>query len=198
RELKDSANDAGARDARRRMEELAATEGRALARIDEEDAVAPVTQPGVLPSEVDIGDYVSVSTLGGKTARVVEFRDNDPVILVGSVKMTVPRVSVTRAHPPEVQGRIQIPVRGDLPEVEAQSEIDLRGFRAGEIDDVVMHAVDSAVRADLKSIRIIHGKGTGALRERVSEMLRKESRVSGFRLGAWNEGGAGVTIVEIR
>jgi DNA mismatch repair protein MutS2 len=73
----------------------------------------------------------------------------------------------------------------------------LRGLRAGEIEDVVMQAVDSAVRADLKSLRIIHGKGTGALRERVAEMLRKESRVASFRLGAWNEGGAGVTVAEL-
>jgi DNA mismatch repair protein MutS2 len=66
----------------------------------------------------------------------------------------------------------------------------------GDIDDIVMHAVDNAVRADLKSLRIIHGKGTGALRERVSEMLRKEPRIANVRLGAWNEGGAGVTVVE--
>ena len=57
---------------------------------------------------------------------------------------------------------------------------------------------DDAVRADLKSIRIIHGKGTGALRDRVGEMLRKEARVSNFRLGAWNEGGAGVTVVDLK
>jgi len=85
-----------------------------------------------------------------------------------------------------------------LPEIHAQSEIDLRGMRVNEIDDIVMHAVDAAIRADLKTLRIIHGKGTGALRERVSEMLRKESRVTSFRLGAWNEGGAGVTVVELK
>ena len=60
------------------------------------------------------------------------------------------------------------------------------------------HAGDAAVCAELKVIRIIHGKGTGALRERVTEMLRKESRVTNFRLGAWNEGGAGVTVVELK
>jgi DNA mismatch repair protein MutS2 len=53
------------------------------------------------------------------------------------------------------------------------------------------------VRADLKSLRIIHGKGTGALRDRVAEMLSKDVRVSSHRLGAWNEGGAGVTIAEL-
>jgi DNA mismatch repair protein MutS2 len=70
-------------------------------------------------------------------------------------------------------------------------------MRVGEVEDVVMQAVDAAVRADLKSLRIIHGKGTGALRDRVAEMLRKESRVTGFRLGAWNEGGVGVTVAEL-
>ena len=61
-----------------------------------------------------------------------------------------------------------------------------------------MRLFDAAIRADLKTLRIIHGKGTGALRERVTEMLRKESRVTSFRLGAWNEGGAGVTVVELK
>ena len=59
-----------------------------------------------------------------------------------------------------------------------------------------MQALDDAVRADLKSLRIIHGKGTGALRARVGEMLHKDTRVRAFRLGAWNEGGAGVTVAE--
>jgi len=46
-------------------------------------------------------------------------------------------------------------------------------------------------------VRIIHGKGTGALRERVTELLRKDTRVRSFRLGLWNEGGSGVTIAEL-
>ena len=53
------------------------------------------------------------------------------------------------------------------------------------------------LKADLRELRVIHGKGTGALRARVAEMLRKDTRVAGFRLGAWNEGGAGVTVAEL-
>jgi DNA mismatch repair protein MutS2 len=60
-----------------------------------------------------------------------------------------------------------------------------------------MQSIDDAVRADLHRLRIIHGKGTGVLRERVTEMLRKDTRVKAFRLGAWNEGGAGVTVAEL-
>ena len=111
--------------------------------------------------------------------------------------MSVPRKSLEKVAAPRAAEHVSVSIRGDVPEVEAKSEIDLRGLRAAEIEDVLMQAVDSAVRADLKSLRIIHGKGTGALRERVSEMLRKESRVASFRLGAWNEGGAGVTVAEL-
>jgi DNA mismatch repair protein MutS2 len=70
-------------------------------------------------------------------------------------------------------------------------------MRAGELDEVVLQALDAAIRADLPSLRIIHGKGSGALRGRVAEMLRKDTRVRSFRIGAWNEGGAGVTVAEL-
>ena len=79
----------------------------------------------------------------------------------------------------------------------AAREIDLRGMRFDEVDDVLLPALDNAVRADLRSLRIIHGKGTGALRDRVTELLRKDTRARSFRMGLWNEGGAGVTVVEL-
>ena len=200
RELRESsavaAVEDSAREARRRMEQLAASEGDALARleVDARKEVPATSEPG---GEIVTGGFVSVSTMGDRTARVIELREGDAVVAFGSVKMTVHRAALKPARRPEGDERAHVFVRGDIPEVEASSEIDLRGLRAGEIEDVVMHAVDSAIRADLKAIRIIHGKGTGALRERVSEMLRKESRVSSFRLGAWNEGGAGVTVAEL-
>ena len=195
-ELKESAAaDEAARAARRRMEQLAAAEGEAISALEVEEK-QPVETRAPPQGEVAPGSYVSLATLGGRTARVVEFRDGDAIVAVGSVKMTVPKASLSPANAPEGE-RIQITIRGDAPEINAKSEIDLRGLRAAEIEDVVMQAVDSAVRADLKSLRIIHGKGTGALRERVAEMLRKESRVASFRLGAWNEGGAGVTVAEL-
>ena len=83
---------------------------------------------------------------------------------------------------------------GDAPEVHVSTEINLLGLRADEAEGAVMQALDSAIRADLKSLRIIHGKGTGALRQVVDEMLRKDTRVREFHMGSWNEGGAGVTI----
>lgn len=199
RELRDASTAAAeeaAREARRRMEQLAALEGQALSALEEE------TERPRVPAEgkghtIGEGDYVSVPALGGRTARVVELRDGEVIVALGSVKMAVPRATLHAAQAPDAGERVQVAIRGDIPEVAVKTEIDLRGLRAGEIEDLLMQAVDSAVSADLKSLRIIHGKGTGALRERVAEMLRKETRVSSFRLGAWNEGGAGVTVAEL-
>jgi DNA mismatch repair protein MutS2 len=109
--------------------------------------------------------------------------------------MRVPAATLRLTARPAVEE--VVPPAADLPEVHAVSEIDVRGRRAGEIDELVLQAIDAAIRADLPELRIIHGKGTGALRERVGEMLRKDARVQAIRLGAWNEGGAGVTIAEL-
>ena len=197
RELKTAseAGDEAARDARKRVEQLANEQGRELDRLE---ASAETARDANDHAEVSVGDLVEVGTLGGKVGRVVEVREGGAVVAVGVMKVALPRSSLRRTSPEAAIPKVAVAVRGDLPDVHVPTEIDLRGMRVGEVDDIVMHAVDAAIRADLKVIRIIHGKGTGALRERVTEMLRKESRVTNFRLGAWNEGGAGVTVVELK
>ena len=197
RDLKAAAqqNQDAAREARKRIEDLAQEQGKALDRIETEAAESPSRANN---EEVSIGDFVEVETLGGRVGRVVEVRDGEALVAVGALKLAVPRTALRISTPEAAAPAVSVNIRGDMPEVHAASEIDVRGMRVGEVEDIVMHAVDAAVRADLKTLRIIHGKGTGALRERVAEMLRKESRVTSFRLGAWNEGGVGVTVVELK
>ncbi|MGK2936151.1 MAG: endonuclease MutS2 [Gemmatimonadaceae bacterium] len=184
-----------ARLARRNIEQLAGEEAAALDRLASEDAGGEA-RPGRPAGAPEVGDLVELDTFAGRTARLLELREDEAVVALGSIKLNVPRESIRRAAIQLVASE-KLPVRGDIPEVHASTEVDLRGLRANEVEEVVMQAVDSAVLADLKVLRIIHGKGTGALRERVNEMLKKEPRVSGFRLGAWNEGGTGVTIAEL-
>ena len=201
RELKSAseAGDEAAREARRRVEQLANEQGRELDRLDRPaETAGGGGRGGNDHAEVSVGDFVEVETLGGKVGRVLEVRDSEAIVAVGVMKLALPRRSLRRTNADAATPQVAVAVRGDIPEVHVASEIDLRGMRVGEVEGIVMHAVDAAVRADLKSIRIIHGKGTGALRERVAEMLSKESRVTNFRLGAWNEGGAGVTVVELK
>jgi DNA mismatch repair protein MutS2 len=193
----EKADDVG-REARQKVEEMAGKQGKELERLEREEAnlqraqVRAPTRDVTAPPEE--GDNVAVASLDGRIGRLLERRGNDALIAVGEVKMTVPMKTLSRV---EVEPT-KVPVwRGDMPEIEARTEVDVRGHRVDEAQSAVLEALDSAIRADLRSLRIIHGKGTGALRELVNEMLRKDTRVKGFRLGAWNEGGAGVTVVDL-
>jgi DNA mismatch repair protein MutS2 len=82
------------------------------------------------------------------------------------------------------------------PTATATSEISLRGLRAEEAEGRLVKALDDAVLADVPYLRVIHGKGTGALRQLVHEILSADSRVARFGFAPPNQGGHGVTIVE--
>ena len=58
--------------------------------------------------------------------------------------------------------------------------------------------IDNAVMGKLKTVRIIHGKGTGALRAAIQQMLKRNKLVKSYRLGRYGEGESGVTIVELK
>jgi DNA mismatch repair protein MutS2 len=195
----DSEVAAVASDARRIAETRLAAEREELQKLESDDVDG--TEASGSPTEIAVGDYVAIGTLGGTTARVLETRGGELVVAMGAMKTTVPSAAVRRISKKRagVGGAPvePVPIGGAAPDVHAKHEIDLRGMRIGELDTVVQVALDDAVRADLPSIRIIHGKGTGALRERVGELLRDDPRVRSFRLGAWNEGGAGVTVAEL-
>ena len=81
---------------------------------------------------------------------------------------------------------------------EAAAKGYIRGYETLEAESVVDNYIDSAVMAKLGSVTIIHGKGTGALRKAVHEILRRNKAVKSFRLGRYGEGEAGVTIVELK
>jgi DNA mismatch repair protein MutS2 len=182
-----------ARAARKTLERGAEEHAGAIERLGSETpaASAPRDREG---GAVEVGSLVEVESLGGRVARVIELRGDDALVAVGAIKMTVPvsAVSLSARQRPEPSSV----ALGDLPDLEVKTEVDVRGVRVSDVDEQVLAALDAAVRADLRSLRIIHGKGTGALRERVAEMLGKDVRVKSYRLGAWNEGGAGVTIAE--
>src|SRR5207302_8364282 len=78
----------------------------------------------------------------------------------------------------------------------ATTEISLRGLRLDEAEPVLVKALDDAVAADLPYLRVIHGKGTGAVRKLVHDLLSADARVQRFGFAPANQGGHGVTIVE--
>src|SRR5437016_5359314 len=97
----------------------------------------------------------------------------------------------TRGKPPQIA---RPPDR--LTAAVATAEISLRGLRLDEAEPVLVKALDDAVAADLPYLRVIHGKGTGAVRKLVHDLLSADARVQRFGFAPANQGGHGVTIVE--
>ena len=78
-----------------------------------------------------------------------------------------------------------------------QTKLDLRGMRAEESIMELEKFLSEAILSNADFLTIIHGKGTGVLRQVVHEFLNKFPQVVSFRLGEINEGGSGVTIVSL-
>jgi dsDNA-specific endonuclease/ATPase MutS2 len=83
---------------------------------------------------------------------------------------------------------IEIPIDGTL---------DLHTFRASEVKDLVPEYLAACRERGILEVRIVHGKGTGALRETVHAVLRRTPGVAGFRLAMGNAGGWGATVVTL-
>ena len=80
----------------------------------------------------------------------------------------------------------------------AARELDIRGLESLEAEAVVENFLSAAVMGRLETVTIIHGKGTGALRKAVHDVLRRNKAVKGFRLGVYGEGESGVTVVTMK
>ena len=80
----------------------------------------------------------------------------------------------------------------------ASRELDIRGLETLEAESVVENFISAAVMGRLDTVTIIHGKGTGALRKAVHDVLRRNKAVKGFRLGVYGEGESGVTVVTLK
>ena len=134
---------------------------------------------------------------------VVELRADRAILDAGGVRVEVPVSDVDPVPPEQPEGRIRGRHEREerssvprLPEIIARPEVDLRGLRVDEIEQLLIQAVDAAFVADLPALRIIHGKGTYALRKEVGRLLQGDPRVASLRPGGFEEGGSGVTVAE--
>ena len=101
-------------------------------------------------------------------------------------------------HAPSPSDRPAVRPSAQAPAVSAATEISLIGLRVSEAEPLLVKALDGAILADLSTLRVIHGKGTGALRQLVHEILSADPRVQRFGFAPSNQGGHGVTLVEFR
>jgi DNA mismatch repair protein MutS2 len=117
-------------------------------------------------------------------------------IQIEGKKIWVPVAELAKEAVQKKESRSMVHFQGEKPAV-VTTEIDVRGLRADEAKEKVDQFLDQVLLAGLSEIRIIHGKGTGALRKQIGDFLRNHPRVKNTRLGNWNEGDYGVTVVEL-
>ena len=168
----------------------------------EEAIPAPVElprRPSGKPEKIEPGDEVKVYSIGGQRGHVVELDGDDAVVQVGIMKIKVKREDLELADRQQAN-KPQIPVTtvNRTRDQDVRTELDLRGWTLEDALVEVDRFLDEALMANLHKVYLIHGKGTGTLRNGVQEFLRRHKHVKSFRLGEVGEGGAGVTVAELK
>ena len=193
------------KESERIAEELAAARRNIREHLrDNADVFTPTTQEEqeayVLPRPLKKGDEVIIMSLG-KKALVLDLPNKQELVLVqAGVIRTKIRLSdlrlITDAEKKKENAKsnsYRATVSRDF-----KPEIDLRGKTGEEAWNAIDKYFDEALIAGFHSLRLIHGKGTGALKKYLWVELKRDSRVQSFRIGQFGEGDGGVTVVELK
>ena len=146
-----------------------------------------------------VGDTVELLKLGTKASVIAINKDGTYQLQAGILKMNAKADEIyllENDNPYKVKGGRPAHSGREMKMTAMSSEVDLRGMDTVEAICVLDNYLDSAMRANLPSVRIIHGKGTGALRAAVQQSLKRNKYVKKYRLGVYGEGEDGVTIAE--
>lgn len=177
---------------RRRLNE---SQGRLKAREPEKPKEEKKSARDVRP-----GDTVEIKSMGVK-AEVIDINADGTLNLragIMNVKLKPDEVYLIEGHAAKQKKQSVTLAGSSAPRAAVSPEIDLRGMESIEAVNAAEQYIDSAVMGKLKTVTIIHGKGTGALRAAVQQMLKRNKAVKSFRLGRFGEGESGVTIVELK
>jgi DNA mismatch repair protein MutS2 len=149
-------------------------------------APPPPPPPGLTP-----GQAVEVPSLG-KRGRLLEIRGEEALVQVGPLKMNLKAAELKPLQEEATPKALPLRPRREV------KEVDLRGLTVEEALLEVDSALEEARALGLPTLRLLHGKGTGALRQAIREFLRRDKRVEAFADAPPNEGGHGVTVVVLK
>ncbi len=164
------------------------------------DTVEAASAEGEIPKSVVRGQNVHVVSLNN-TATVLKPQDAKGQVQVqaGLIKVFVPLSDLRTIERKQEKPREKTRPREIMTDIKTvKYELDLRGFL---VDDAILEIdafIDDCIRTGRTEFNIIHGKGTGALRAGVQNYLKTHPRVKSFRIGAYGEGDAGVTVVTLK
>ena len=165
----------------------------------EKDRPEPIPKPSRPIAKGDLVEFPGVR----QPAEVISVgKDGTLQLKAGVLKMKAQASEVRLIEDDERAARKpQAPARsgGTRPlRTAASRELDIRGLETLEAESVVEGFLSAAVMGKLETVTIIHGKGTGALRKAVHDVLRRNKAVKSFRLGVYGEGETGVTVVSMK
>ena len=157
----------------------------------------PNRQPEV-SGPITPGDQVRLDDAGA-VGEVLEVSGKEAVVALGALTSRVKLKRLTKVGGAKEQ---KVVVGGPsatepLPITRARRKVDLRGQRVEAALAEVERLVDEGLAAGLPAVEILHGKGTGALRQAIHNQLARRRDVAGFEAAEWDQGGDGVTIVRL-
>ena len=148
-----------------------------------------------------VGDTVELLKLGTKASVIAINKDGTYQLQAGILKMTAKADEIyllEHENPHQQKGGRPAHSGRQMKVAAMASEIDLRGMDSVEAVCILERYLDEAMRSNVSPVRIIHGKGSGVLRNAVQQSLKKNKFIKSFRLGLYGEGEDGVTIAEFR
>ncbi len=148
---------------------------------------------------LQVGDTVQIKSMGVRATVLSIAPDRTLQLQAGIMKVSAREDEVLLLDEAKTEVRtVAERSAATLRSASVPTSVDLRGMTSDEAVLVMERYLDSAVMAKLKQVTIIHGKGTGALRQAVQSALKHNRQVKSFRIGNFGEGEMGVTVVELR
>ena len=159
-----------------------------------EEPVPPPTRPA------KAGDTVELVKMGTQATVLAVNKDGSLQLQAGILKITAKQDEVRVVEGESIKSAKKVVQRAEhkLRSLGASPEVDLRGMMTDEAIGALDLFLDNAVLGKLNEVRIIHGKGTGAVRKAVRDHLKRSRYVKSFRPGRYGEGEDGVTIAELK
>ena len=184
----------------RRVNEARSELRRKLNRSEEALRPAPETVEDKSSSRpVKPGDVVLIKSMNIKATVISVSPDRILSLKAGIMNVSAKEDEVLLLEGEKAPERKSAPMKGGASiRAAVPTEIDLRGMESLEAVAAAEQYLDSAVMAKLGTVTIIHGKGTGALRAAIQQMLKRNKLVKSFRPGRFGEGEMGVTVVELK
>lgn len=152
-----------------------------------------------LPRNPVLGDRIVIKGIG--EGEVLEFKNNNVFVKSGLLKTRVKLSDIMILDKPKkkpVKTQHNVYRTSSRADADVKTEIDMRGETVDEALSELGLFIDRCVLNNIEEIRIIHGKGTGALRSAVTDYLKTHPNVSEYRLGRYGEGENGVTIAKLK